>query len=130
VDARPVQAQPFQAARPVVGDEHVGVGQQRPQHVLAARGAQVDGDGALAAVVQLERRVHLTAVRPRQSAKRIATERLDLDDLGAPVGEDGRARRRGQPEPELDDADAVQGTTEPWNLFLLRHRRATVLPGP
>ena len=130
MDGRPVQPDPLQPARPVVGDEHVGVGEQRPQHLLPALGAQVHGHRSLAAVVQLERRVHLAAVRPRQPAERITTDRLDLDDVGAPVGEDRRARRRGQPQSELDHADACQRATGRRRRSLqFTHRRATVLAG-
>src|SRR5262249_54257364 len=62
---------------------------------------------------------------------RVPAERLDLDDVRAPVGEDGGTRRRRQPQTELDHADAGQRAIERRPFFLLfAHRRATVPPAP
>ena len=130
VDGRPVETEPLEPARPVVRDEHVGIGRAAPTTTSCpAVGAEIHRDGALAAVVQLERRVHLAAVRPRQAAERITAQRLDLDHVGTPVGEDRGARRRRQPQAELDHPHARQRATPRLAASLLfTHRRATVLP--
>jgi hypothetical protein len=94
-----------------VGDEHVGPGDQVLEHLAAALGAVVEADGPLAPIVELERRVHLVAEGRREvgrhPAERIARQRLDLHDVGAPVGQDAGAARPGDPEAELDDLDPL-----------------------
>ncbi len=76
--------------------------------MLATLGiAQVEHDAALAPVVEREGRVRhvvVDAQRSEHATHRITGGRLDLDHVRAPVGEQGRGRRRGHPHPELDDA--------------------------
>ena len=50
---------------------------------------QIEHDAALAAVVHLERRAHTVfdAEHAAEHPRRIARRRLDLDDVGTPVGE-------------------------------------------
>ena len=73
---------------------------------------EVDHDAALAAVVHLEGRVERAGRRrasPR-SARRVADAgRLDLDDVGAPVGEDAAGRGPGDPDSELHHPHACHG---------------------
>src|SRR6185503_13486889 len=71
---------------------------------------QVEHDAALAAVVHLEWRAEavLDAEHPAEHARGIAVRRLDLDDVGAPVGEYSAGRRTGYPDAEFDDLDALQ----------------------
>ena len=82
----------------VVGQEDVGGLGDLVEHFLAVRRRHVDADAALAAVGMLDQRVavrvELDAAHVDEAALGVAAHRvLDLDDVGAPVGED-RARRR------------------------------------
>jgi hypothetical protein len=43
----------------------------------------------------------------RPNKRGIAVWRLDLDDVGAPVGEDSAGRRTRHPDAEFDDLDAL-----------------------
>ncbi len=45
------------------------------------------------------------SIRPNMPP-RVTGRRLDLDDVGAPVGQDAGRGRSGHPDPELDDFDA------------------------
>ena len=91
-----------------VGQEHVGRGQQL-LHPLSVLGiAEVEDHAALAPVVEGEGRVrHLVADAqgPEHAAHRVAGGRLDLDDLGAPVGQQRGGCRRRHPHAELDDPE-------------------------
>ena len=62
---------------------------------------QVDRDGALAAV---------PAVEAAQLAEGVALDRLDLDHVGAEVGEHHRPVRAGDVRREVDDLDAFERT--------------------
>src|SRR5690606_37943202 len=64
---------------------------------------------ALAAVVHLElRREAAAAEEGAEPAERVSCRRLDLDDVGAPIGEDAGGRRSRHPHADLDGADALQ----------------------
>ena len=68
---------------------------------LASAVREVQHDAPLAAVVELEGRVRGQlgpGGRDVQAAERIAVRRLDLDHLGAPVGEHGAGGRSGDPQ--------------------------------
>ena len=76
--------------------------------VLALGAAQVEAHALLAAVVDGE--VHaLPADHRRMLARLLAAHRLDLDDLGAEVGQDHAAARPRLEARELEHADAVEG---------------------
>src|SRR3546814_7930339 len=71
---------------------------------------QVEDDAALAAVVELEHGVVVDGAaeeRP-EGACRVAGGRFDLDDVGAPVGQQARRSRPGHPHAELHHPDALQ----------------------
>jgi hypothetical protein len=74
---------------------------------------EIEHDAAFAAVVELERRVR-RQLHPRrrqvEPAERVAVGRLDLDDLGAPVGEHPAGRGARDPHAELDHANACKWT--------------------
>lgn len=81
-----------------VVDEHVGVGGEPPHQVLAPRPVEGDGDAALAAVVQVERRVELRHAVGHlrltdHAAHGVAGQRFDLDDV---VRISSRAQARGK----------------------------------
>ena len=87
----------------VVGQEHVGGLGDLVEQFLALRRGDVDADAALAAVGVLDQRVavrvELDAAHVEEAALGVAAHRmLDLDHVGAPVGED---RARGGHEGEL-----------------------------
>ena len=68
-------------------------------------GAQVELDAALAAIVGDEVRAVLPAA---EAAERIALRRLDLDDLGAEIGQHQARERRRDHRAQLDDAHALE----------------------
>ena len=95
-----------------VGHEDVGRRQQLFEPLPGLRVAEVEHDAALAPVVLCEGRVRGVVVTDAERAERVAhgvaRRRLDLDDVGAPVRQQRRGRRRGDPDAELDDAQAGQ----------------------
>jgi len=73
---------------------------------------QVDGDGTLPPVVELEHDVGpgITLGKAGLSqlvAHRVAARRFHLDDRRAHVGHEGRGARRGDPVGDLDDGDVL-----------------------
>ena len=97
---------------PDVGDEHVGLVDQPAGELPAGLGGEIDDDAALVAVVELEGWVarQIAAEHPLERTRRVPAGRLDLDHVGAPVGEDGAGGRTGDPHPHLDDAHPLQRT--------------------
>jgi len=70
---------------------------------------EVEGDAALVPVDREVVRRHAVLVRGRPAPRLVAGPRLlDLDDLGAVVGEHERAVRTGERPGQVDDADAMQ----------------------
>ena len=103
-------AEPVGDAGPERLDDHVGVVGEPAERVGAGRVLQVDGDRAPRPVPH-----RVAAV----VAERVAAGRLDLDDVGALLGEQQHAERAGDPPRQVEDADTVQGTG---------HRRIFVRP--
>src|SRR5882757_7130566 len=84
-------------------DQHVGAAQQAVEIHIVRR-------DALLAVVEVSEPAAAAVDQRRKGAVGIAAGRLDLDDLGAEVGEQARrigGRRQGA---DLDDADARQAS--------------------
>ena len=106
-----VEPEALQGGDADVRHEHVGAGEQALHRLAAGVGPQVEHDAALAAVVELERR-HRALVADADGAEdrplRIAGRRLDLDDVGAPVGQHAGRRRTRHPGGQLDHADTVE----------------------
>ena len=96
-----------------VGEEDVRRRQELLEGGAGVVVAQVEDDAAFAAIVLREGRVGevlaADAERPEGPAHGVTRRRLDLDDVGAPVGQEGAGRRRGDPDPHLDDAQAGEG---------------------
>ncbi len=87
-----------------VADEHVGAADQRVEGAPAERRAQIDREAALVAVVAAEMRAVEAAA---EAAEGVAAVRvLDLDDVGAEVGEHHPGQRPGDHGRQLDDPDA------------------------
>ena len=110
------QAQAIHDAAAIVLDHGVGAVAQ-PHHQLAALGLlEVDGDRLLVAVdrgeVAAEGLQLVVGVVGTDDARVVAVERLDLDDLGALVGQQHGAERTGQHLREVDDADPVEGAED------------------
>jgi hypothetical protein len=96
------------AGTEVVGD-HVGVGDQRLHQVHLCRVAQVDFHAALVAVQAAEDRVVLAGNRVEGRAAQVARAlALDLDHVGAVVGEHLRAHRPHHDLGEIDHAHALE----------------------
>ena len=100
----------------VVGEVDVGALDQLHERLVAIGLGEVDRDRPLAAVGLLHHEVD-AAVAAGQQPRRdepalgIAGHRvLDLDDVGAPVDQDGARRGHEHPAGQLDDLDAVEGS--------------------
>src|SRR5437764_11141123 len=81
----------------------MGLARQPGDNVLRQGILQVDGDAALVAVLGIELNRYIAAAR-------IAARRLDLDHLGAEVGEDRGGERPGHEHREIHHPDARQGS--------------------
>ena len=97
-DVLHVDLQLLACGRQVVGEKDVGGLRQLVDELLAFLGRDVDADGALAPVGVLDHRiddrVELGAGDRKHAALRIAAHgMLDLDDVGAPVGQHGTGSR-------------------------------------
>ena len=106
-----IEAETFEAAEANVGDEDVSVRNQVVGDLFALRGGEVEDDAPLGPVVHLEDGVgrhHLAGQRVLERARRIAGGRLDLHDLGSPVGEDSTRSRARNPHAEFDDLHAFE----------------------
>ncbi|MPY92245.1 MAG: NAD(P)-binding protein, partial [Acidimicrobiia bacterium] len=112
-----VEPGPGQAPGAEVRDEHVGPVHQLGEEAGAGLAAVVEGDRALAPIVELEGRVAVLE-EPVERAERVPGDGLDLDDVGSPVGEDARAGRPRHPEADLDDAHSLHRATHPLPFLL------------
>ncbi|MCQ0005677.1 hypothetical protein LUX73_14080 [Actinomadura madurae] len=94
-----------QRSHPEVLDEDVAPGREPAHDRLPLGTLDVDGQAALAPVDEVER--DRSAPRADDAAAHaVPRDRLDLDHLGAEVGEDRRAVRAGERAGDLQDADA------------------------
>ena len=103
----PVEPSAGERAGPGVGDEDVGLVDERGGHLPTLGQRQVQPDAALVAVVELEGRRHALDDPRQEAAERVAVGRLDLHHVGAPVAEDRGPGRPGDPHPDLDHLHAV-----------------------
>ena len=99
-----VEAEAFQQPRPEVLDQHVGGADQAPCRALALGCRGVDDHAALVAAVGGEE----ARSDALEEAGPVALRRLDLDHVGAKIGEDHPARRSHHHLGEFDDADTRQ----------------------
>ena len=104
---------------PEIGEEHVRRSAQPQQQIPALIGAQVETDAALASVGQLHHVGHAPRTgrhQPRggQAPLRIAGFGvLDLDDVGAPLGQNRAGHRDVRPRGHLHHPDAVHDSHRP-----------------
>ena len=110
---RVIQPEPRQATRLEILDHHIGAVDQRAQTLQVARVIEVAGDAGLAAIGgveiggdRLHRAVGAGAVDEgwAPSARVVALRGLDLDDLGAQIGQGLADPGAGQDARQLDDA--------------------------
>ena len=106
------EPQPLHDAGPVVLDQHVGGRDEVEQALAALVGAEIEDDAVLVGVEEQE---HAGAIEPGHVAEErgqgpsgVAAGPLDLDHLGAGVGEDARAERARRVLRQVDYADVVQ----------------------
>ena len=108
-----IDAKPVLHVRAVVFDHHVGLRDHALEGGKALRRLEVEGHAALVAMQVLE-------VRPvTRAALRFAflqaRRRLDLDDVGTPIGELADAGRPGTHAREVEDGEAGKGLRCPGN---------------
>ncbi|MOA18616.1 hypothetical protein D3C78_1389460 [compost metagenome] len=96
------QAPLLQRAGLEVLDQHVGVGQQVAQQLLAGRLRQVQRHAFLVAVHADEVRRRVAQEGRAPSPRLIAAGRFDLQHVGAVVGQDLRAIRAAQHAGQVD----------------------------
>ena len=103
------EAQPLRHARPVVLDEDVRRLREALDDQDTLGRLEIDREPALAAVHRHEGGAVSVLRDRRQLARGLARDRrLDLDDVGAHVGEVHRAERRRHRLREVDDAEALE----------------------
>ena len=107
---RPPETQPLERAGPEILDQDVGAIDQLQQLGLAGLGLEVDDDRALVAVPDHEGRAF--AAHEGRHATRIvaAVGPLDLDDVGAVVGQQHRAVGARQMARQVHDREPLQRT--------------------
>src|SRR3954453_1867675 len=90
-------------------EEDVGALQQPPHDLLAGVGLEVDGETALSQIAD-DREGRMAGVADAQRARPVAVaQALDLDHVGAVLGEQHGAVRSGDPLAEIDDLEAREG---------------------
>ncbi len=100
----------FERALAEVLDQHVGVAHHPQQHLLALGRLQVERDRALVAVQHQEGRRHAVDARIAIAARIVAAVGLlDLDHVGAEVGQHHAAGRAGHDLGQLEHAHAGEG---------------------
>ena len=103
------EAQPLGHARPVILDEDVRGLREALDDLDTFGRLEVDREPALAPVHRHESRAVAVLRDRRQLARGLARDgRLDLDDVGAHVGEVHRAERRRHRLREVDDAETLE----------------------
>ena len=111
------QAHPFDRARAVVLNQHIRRRHQLSDDLQPGRGLDVDTERSFRPVARQERPGH-AAVLVTQLAQQITCGWLDLDDVGALVGEHHGGDRPGHDHGQIQHPDAGQ-----WPLrFGLGHR--------
>ena len=102
-----VDTQALGHARPEVVDQHVGLAHQAQQDLVAGGFLQVQAQAALVAV-DAQEGAAFAGQRRRVLAQVVAFGRLDLDDVGAHVAQEGAAIGAGDVGAQVQDLDAGQ----------------------
>lgn len=103
------QSQLGEFLRPHVVDEHIGRVGQREQGFARSGLLEVQHDAALVAVDPEKQRRHAVFMGRSGIARAVALGGLDLDDVGAIVGQRLRRVRAEHDRREIDHAHAAQG---------------------
>ncbi len=119
-----IGAEPFHHARAKAFDDHVGVGGQAPEDLLALGRFHVERHRALVAVDEGKGG---TALRVRIVGV-IQSRRLDLQHVGAHVGEEHARHLRRRDARDFEDGDAVENAHRDL-LSRGRRRGARSAPG-
>ena len=101
------QAEALHRAGAEVLDDHVRAVAELERERVGAGRAQVERDGALAAVELRELRGEVGSVGDGEAPAHLALRALDLDHRSAVVGEHPRAQGAGDDVREVDDLQAV-----------------------
>ncbi len=123
-----VDPEPGEGPWPKVLHEDVGVVEQPAQDGAAVGCPQVEPDRALVAIDGQEvggrPRPIGRVTDPRRTPRpgRVAVGRLDLDHVGAEVGQEHRRVRTGEDRRRVDDAQATQRSRVRWLVGGVRHR--------
>ncbi len=107
----PADAEPRARIERRVGDEHVGGPHEAMQDGPTLRAAEVERQPALGAVVDdppIVVRTVGNAGSARAMAIGVAVGRLELDDVGAEIREDGRGDRPRDEAGAVDDTETVE----------------------
>src|SRR5690606_35613769 len=96
----------FQRAGTEVFDHHVGLFNQLLDQFYAAFAFQVEGDGFLVATETAPPERGAAVVEFAPAANRVAAGRLDLDHLGAEIGEQGAVKRASKQLAQFDNTNA------------------------
>ncbi len=104
------EAEPLHGARPEVLHQHVGLRHQLGQNLAADVALDVDRQRALATVRGDEQRRELTGLvdRGAAAARDVAADRLDLEHVGALVGEEHRRERSRHHAGQIQHADVFK----------------------
>ena len=104
-----MSCRPLQGVHAEVLDHHVALLDELEEELLAFRLLQVDDDAALVAV-QADEIGGLAVLEGDAPAAREVAEagRLELDHLGAEIGEHGRAERTCEGVREVEDFDVFK----------------------
>src|SRR5262249_28808898 len=104
LERRVAEAELVHGAGTEILDQHVGASDQAPDEREPAWRLDVERKAALVAVEAHEE----AGARAGQAPRVVARGRLDLDDVGAEIGEDEPAGRAHRHMGELDDANCVE----------------------
>ena len=112
-ERRVAQAQTIHHAGAVVVVHHVGGLDQVEKNPASGGRLEIDAHALLVAVVALELRALAFDLRTHAVvANRVALERLDLDHLGAEVGQDHRPERAGDEQRQVENGQAGEQRRE------------------
>ena len=106
-EARIIDAEASRHRGPEILDQHIGALDHAVQDRQPLLLLQIEGNGALTAIGP-EKEASLTRQAGGELAEHVALRRLDLDDVGAEIGEQGAAIGTGEVAAEIEHRDAAE----------------------